>query len=124
DGGEVRLVIGGGGWKTVLAGVGLLSLLSACDSAGPEAAAVPPRAVDVQAISTGEVRDTGEYLGELISRQSIELLPQVAGYVRRIHVRPGQKVKQGEPLIEIDARQQTAALNSAQAQKSSAEVQL
>lgn len=119
----MRLVIGGG-WKTVLAGVGLLSLLAACDQGGEQSAPPPPRPVDVRPIVSGEVRDTGEYLGELISRQSIELLPQVAGYVRRIHVRPGQKVKQGEPLVEIDARQQTAALNSAQAQKSSAEVQL
>lgn len=119
----MRLVIGGG-WKSVLVGLGLVSLLAGCDRGGETAAPPPPRPVDVLAISAGEVRDTGEYLGELISRQSIELLPQVAGYVRRIHVRPGQQVKQGEPLIEIDARQQTAALNSAQAQNVSAEVQL
>ena len=50
------------------------------------------------------MRDTGEYLGSLISRQSVTVVPQVAGYVRKIHVRPGQQVEAGAPLLEVDAR--------------------
>jgi RND family efflux transporter MFP subunit len=68
-----------------------------------------------------ESRDTGEYLGTLTSRQSVTVLPQVAGYVRRIHVNPGQKVEAGTPLLEVDGRQESAALESAQAQRSSAQ---
>jgi RND family efflux transporter MFP subunit len=71
-----------------------------------------------------ETRDTSEYLGTLISRQSVNVLPQVAGYVRRIHVSPGQKVETGAPLLEVDGRQESAALESAQAQRSSAQAAL
>ncbi|WP_164003049.1 efflux RND transporter periplasmic adaptor subunit, partial [Pyxidicoccus caerfyrddinensis] len=64
------------------------------------------------------------YLGSLMSRQSVTVLPQVGGYVRRIHVKPGQQVEAGAPLLEVDAREDTAALDSAQAQLSSTKVNL
>ncbi|NMO19738.1 efflux RND transporter periplasmic adaptor subunit [Pyxidicoccus fallax] len=84
----------------------------------------PPREVDVVTLAPRAVRDTGEYLGSLISRQSVTVLPQAAGYVRRIHVKPGQQVEEGTPLVQVDAREETAALDSAQAQLSSAQVNL
>jgi RND family efflux transporter MFP subunit len=87
-------------------------------------AAPPPREVEVVRLAPTQVRDTSEYLGTLQSRQSVTVLPQVGGAVRRIHVRPGQKVEAGTPLVEVDAREETAALESAQAQQSSARVNL
>jgi RND family efflux transporter MFP subunit len=102
----------------------LLAVVAGC-SGGPQApAAPPPREVEAVALEPKPVRDTGEYLGSLLSRQSVTVLPQVAGYVRRIHVRPGQQVEAGAPLVEVDAREETAALDSAQAQLSSAQVNL
>jgi RND family efflux transporter MFP subunit len=80
--------------------------------------------VEVLTIAPSETRDTGEYLGTLTSRQSVNVLPQVAGYVRRIHVTPGQKVEAGAELLEVDRRQEAAALESAQAQRSSAQAAL
>ena len=65
--------------------------LAACSKPEPKPAP-PPREVDVLAIGPSEVRDTSEYLGTLISRQSVSVLPQVAGYVRKILVRPGTQV--------------------------------
>jgi RND family efflux transporter MFP subunit len=76
--------------------------------------------VEVMELQPGPVRDTGEYLGTLISRRSITLYPQVAGYVRRIEVKPGQQVKQGQLLLEVDPRRERAGVRSAQAQRSSA----
>jgi RND family efflux transporter MFP subunit len=96
-------------------------LLAAVGCNKPEIkAAPPPREVDVLTVSPSEVRDTSEYLGSLISRQSVSVLPQVGGYVRKILVRPGTQVEAGESLLEIDARQESAALESAQAQQQSA----
>lgn len=92
--------------------------LAACGK--EEKKAVPPRKVEAVRITPTPVRDTGEYLGSLISRQSVSILPQVGGYVRKILVRPGQKVEAGAPLLEIDARVESAALLSAQAQQGSA----
>src|SRR5262249_40012514 len=49
------------------------------------------------------------------------LVPQVAGYVRNVLVRPGKQVEAGEVLLEVDARQESAALVGAQAQHMSAQ---
>ncbi len=104
---------------------GALLLDLACDGAGHgPPAAPPPREVEVLALAPTDVRDTGAYLGSLLSRASVTVLPQVAGYIRKIHVRPGDRVEAGAPLIEVDAREETAALDSANAQRESAGAQL
>ncbi|HEY1087123.1 MAG TPA: efflux RND transporter periplasmic adaptor subunit [Archangium sp.] len=96
-----------------------LVVLAAC-SAPEQKAPPPPREVDVLTVVPTEVRDTGEFLGSLLSRQSVSLQPIVGGYVRRILVKPGAQVEVGQPLLEIDARQESAALDSARAQQASA----
>ncbi|WP_408891485.1 efflux RND transporter periplasmic adaptor subunit [Myxococcus faecalis] len=95
-----------------------------CSGKKAAPAAPEPREIDVVTVAPREVRDTGEYLGSLLSRQSVTVLPRVDGYVRRIHVRPGQHVESGAPLLEVDSRVETAALDGAQAQLSSARVEL
>jgi RND family efflux transporter MFP subunit len=79
--------------------------------------------VEVLELKPGPVRDAGEYLGTLISRRSITLYPQVAGYIQRIQARPGQRVKAGQVLLEVDPRRERAGVRSAQAQRRSAEAQ-
>ncbi|MFL5347283.1 MAG: efflux RND transporter periplasmic adaptor subunit [Hyalangium sp.] len=105
-------------------GLALVVGMVGCGGQPPAKAPPPPREVETVTIAPSETRDTGEYLGTLISRQSVNVLPQVVGYVRRIHVTPGQKVEAGAPLLEVDGRQETAALESAQAQRSSAQSSL
>ncbi|HEX8702831.1 MAG TPA: efflux RND transporter periplasmic adaptor subunit [Myxococcaceae bacterium] len=113
--------------KALVAGIWGLALAAGvvgCGSPPPPKAAPPPREVEILTLAPSETRDTGEYLGTLTSRQSVTVLPQVAGAVRRIHVTPGQKVEAGTPLLEVDARQETAALDNAQAQRNSAAANL
>ncbi|QDE91745.1 efflux transporter periplasmic adaptor subunit [Myxococcus xanthus] len=105
-------------------GVTLLAVVAGCSGQKAAPPAPPPREVEVVTLTPREVRETGEYLGSLISRQNINVLPQVAGYVRKIHVRPGDKVEAGAALIEVDSREGTAALDSAKAQLSSTQVSL
>ncbi|NVJ10387.1 efflux RND transporter periplasmic adaptor subunit [Myxococcus sp. AM001] len=105
-------------------GVTLLAVVAGCSGQKAAPSAPPPREVEVLTLTPREVRETGEYLGSLMSRQSVSVLPQVAGYVRKIHVRPGEKVEAGAALIEVDSREGTAALDSAQAQLSSTQVSL
>ncbi|MDP2274799.1 MAG: efflux RND transporter periplasmic adaptor subunit [Archangium sp.] len=94
-------------------------VVAGCSS--PPAKPPPPaREVDVLTVVPTEVRDTGEFLGSLMSRQSVSLQPIVGGYVRKILVRPGAQVQAGQSLLEIDARQEAAALDSARAQQQSA----
>lgn len=109
-------------WTNVIA----VALVAAGCAGGEQKAAPPPppRPVDAVRMTPSEVRETADYLGSLLSRRNVNVLPQVAGYVHRIHVRPGQTVKAGETLLEIDARQETAALESAQAARQSAQANL
>lgn len=95
-------------------------VLGAACAAPAEKPKPPPREVDVLTVTPTEVRDTGEFLGSLLSRQSVTLQPFVGGFVRKILVRPGAQVEAGQSLLEIDARQETAALESARAQQQSA----
>ncbi|MCP3098135.1 efflux RND transporter periplasmic adaptor subunit [Myxococcus sp. K15C18031901] len=102
----------------------MVAAVTGCSRTATPPAAPEPREVEVVSLEPREVRDTGEYLGSLLSRQSVTLLPQVDGYVRRIHVRPGQHVDAGAPLVEVDARAETAALDGAQAELNTARIDL
>jgi RND family efflux transporter MFP subunit len=103
----------------------VMLLSAACgDRAGGAAKPPPPREIDVLVMAPTEARVTGEYLGAMLSRTSVTVLPQVAGYVRKLHVKPGQPVAAGAPLVEIDAREEGAALVSATANAESAAARL
>jgi multidrug efflux pump subunit AcrA (membrane-fusion protein) len=64
------------------------------------------RNVDVQIDATGTVT----------SLTSVDVKPQVASMVTKVHIREGQFVKAGEPLFTLDARSDEANLAKAQAQ--------
>ena len=96
----------------------LAASLLACH--GKDGAAGPPKGfgpMPAQVAKLGEktVTEYDEYLASLTSRRSITLYPQVSGYIRAIHVKPGQKVTQGSPLIDIDPGQQSSQLKSLEA---------
>lgn len=108
-------------------GLGLAALaLAGCQSSrtdgpqGGQGGAGQALPVQVRALEPGPVRETGEYLGTLISRRSITVYPQVAGYVREIPVEPGQRVERGDALLVVDPRQQRANLRATEAQRASA----
>jgi RND family efflux transporter MFP subunit len=84
----------------------------------------PPREIEILTLAPAEARVTGEYLGSLLSRASLTVLPQVAGYIRKIHVKPGQTLAVGDPIVDVDAREENAALVSASAQAESAQASL
>jgi RND family efflux transporter MFP subunit len=113
------------------AGLVALALAAGCKGSqtengpqGGQAGAGRAMPVEVQKLTPGPVRDASEYVGRLISRQSITVYPQVAGYVQEIPTKPGQQVKQGDVLLVVDPRQQRAGLRATQAQQASAEAQL
>ncbi|MFL5352559.1 efflux RND transporter periplasmic adaptor subunit [Archangium sp.] len=113
--------------KTLVVGLWGAALVAGAIGCGDKQVAKappPPREIEVVQLAPSPVRDASEYLGTLMSRQSVTVLPQVAGYVRKIHVRPGQKVEAGAPLLDVDSREETAALETAKAQRTSSEVNL
>ncbi|MBJ6764921.1 efflux RND transporter periplasmic adaptor subunit [Myxococcaceae bacterium JPH2] len=114
----MRLVSGWGRWGMVLA------LVAGCHDkdASKQQGAAAGKALPVQVLSVkpGPVLDSVEYVGTLISRRSITVFPQVAGYVETIPVRPGDTVKQGQVLLVVDPRQVKANLRAIEAQRASA----
>ncbi len=97
--------------------------LAACTRpSGPHAATATP----VEAVTLAErpVEQSTEFVGTVRSRQSTTVQPQVEGFVTRILVRSGDRVRPGTPLMQIDPRMQQAAVASLESQRASREADL
>ncbi|MEA5616479.1 efflux RND transporter periplasmic adaptor subunit [Cronbergia sp. UHCC 0137] len=94
-------------------------------SSPPTANAQPPEVkVKLSTVQTGTIEDSTEYIATLESRRSVNLQPRVEGQVTQIFVRSGDAVTSGTAIIQIDARQQQAAVNSLSAAGQGAKAQL
>jgi RND family efflux transporter MFP subunit len=72
--------------------------------------------VEVAPVKQQMVAESSEFLGTLISRQSVDIQSKVQGIIQSIHVTPGQQVAKGQMLVVIRDQEVKAALNSSQAQ--------
>jgi membrane fusion protein, multidrug efflux system len=91
---------------------------SSADSKQQKAQAAAPRAVSV-ATAQVQRQDVPVYLsglGAVTAFNTANIKSRVDGQIMRVNVREGQNVKQGELLIEIDARPYQAQLDQVQAQ--------
>jgi RND family efflux transporter MFP subunit len=96
---------------------------SACQSkqsAGPPPA-MPPTPVAMTVAHVATVEDATEYVATLKSLHSTTVQPQVDGQITQIRVVSGQRVSQGAPLMQIDARRQQAAVSSQEAERAARE---
>ncbi|WP_394837317.1 efflux RND transporter periplasmic adaptor subunit [Pendulispora rubella] len=111
-----------------LAAVLVLGALCGCGKAagGTEAAGgeAPKLPVDVQTLHDEELVDGTEYLAQLVSRHHVAVYPQVTGVVVQILVKPGESVKRGAALLQIDPRREAANLANQVAAKSQREASL
>jgi RND family efflux transporter MFP subunit len=87
----------------------------------PAAGAPPAMPVQVLVAEPRTISDTTEYLALLKSRHSAMINPQVEGQVTKIFVKSGDHVAAGEPLLQIDALKQEAAVNSQEAARTAQE---
>ena len=84
----------------------------------------PGVAVELSTVGTDLVRNTETYRARLESRRSITLQPRVQGQITQILTRSGTRVPSGTSIIQIDPREQQAALNSVKAAIGVAQSQL
>jgi RND family efflux transporter MFP subunit len=99
-----------------------LILLAGCGRKAPEAeAAVPVIALPVKA-SDGAV--TGRFAGEVHARYEMPLSFRMAGRLTARYVDPGELVKQGQPLAELDPADPAQQLAYAKAALAAAEHRL
>jgi len=71
--------------------------------------------VQTVAVALAPVPQTSEYVATIKSRRSATLQPQVDGRLTQIHVRSGDHVKAGQPLMNIDPQHQVATVASQRA---------
>jgi RND family efflux transporter MFP subunit len=84
----------------------------AAGAGGPQMQAFPVQTVTV---TMAPVAQSSEYVATIKSRRSTALMPQVSGQLTDIRVHSGDSVKAGQLLMEIDARQQRATVDSLRA---------
>lgn len=116
-----RTPLGGrGAWAAAVVVGALAAATGGCKRDGGSAAAggapgamPPPPVVVTQAIA----QDVPVYLDEIgkcVARESVMVMPQVAGQVTQLHFEDGADIKKGQPLFTIDPRPFEAALHQAQ----------
>lgn len=77
--------------------------------------------MEVATVQTMRLQDETQAVGNLVSKQSVTLRPEVSGRVARIAFKDGSAVKQGQLLVQLDDALQRAELNQALAQLSIAQ---
>ena len=96
----------------------------AAENAGPAAPDAMMMPVDVVTLAEVPIQDASEYLAQLVSRTQVAIYPQVSGVVTSIYVKPGQVVREGAPLLQIDPRRESANLSNQVAAKAQREANL
>ena len=66
--------------------------------------------VELKTLQLTPVEQSTEFVGTMKSRHSITIQPQVEGFLTRIAVQSGDRVRPGTVLMEIDAGSQQAAV--------------
>ncbi|NMF62654.1 efflux RND transporter periplasmic adaptor subunit [Brasilonema octagenarum] len=105
----LALLLAGGGFA-------LWRWLAPQNKAPATANAQPPAArVKISTVQAGMIEDSERYLATVESRRSVTLQPRIEGQVSQVFVKYGDSVIAGTPIIQVDARQQQAAVGSVNA---------
>jgi RND family efflux transporter MFP subunit len=103
---------------------------AACGGSGPEAAsqgappALPPTDVRTVTLAERPVPQSSEFIATVRSLRSTTIQPQVEGFLRQIFVRAGDRVRAGQPLVQIDPDRQQAAATVTMSQRAAREADL
>ena len=109
---------------TLLVLLGVLSI--ACDRGGGQPASAAgggrggPAAAAPVSLATLEakpIEQASEFIATLRSLRSTTIQPEVEGVVTRIFVKPGDRVRAGVPLMQINADKQAATVRSTEANR-------
>jgi RND family efflux transporter MFP subunit len=72
--------------------------------------AMPPADVKTITLAPKPVPRTSEFVAMIRSLRSTTIQPQVEGFIRRIFVKAGDRVRAGQPLVQIDPEKQQASV--------------
>jgi RND family efflux transporter MFP subunit len=88
-------------------------------AAGPSA--MPVKVIEARPVP---IRDAGEYVATLKSRDSTVIMPQVEGQITQIFVHSGDRVESGSALMEIDPLKQQATVKSQESARAAQQASL
>jgi membrane fusion protein, multidrug efflux system len=74
--------------------------------------AMPPMPVEMVTLEAKPIEQKGEFVGTVKSRRSTTIQPQAEGFLTRIRVKSGDRVKPGAVMFDIDATSQQANVAS------------
>jgi RND family efflux transporter MFP subunit len=84
----------------------------------------PPARVWVDSVKTGSIQAEWSFLGDVIALQQARLAAGASGEVRRVLVRVGDRVEQGQLLVEIDPSLAAARVRAAEASRNAGDAEL
>jgi RND family efflux transporter MFP subunit len=108
----------------VATGALLAAALAGCNRGSqgvPGPGAFPPAVVKLEAAHPAPIEDTTEYIALLKSLHSTAVQPQIDGQVTGVFVKSGDRVTQGQRLVQIDPSRQQAAVASQEAERAARE---
>lgn len=89
---------------------------TAAAAPGPAAASSDAVAVEIGRVRRARLADEAQAVGSLRAVQTVVLRPEVAGRIAGFGFRNGERVRQGQLLVQLDDTLQQARLREAQAQ--------
>src|SRR5688572_4257155 len=95
-----------------------VALVGCTSSGAPAPTAAPPAAVAMVTLEPRPVERASEFIAQLRSQRSATIQPEVDGVVSRIFVKPGDRVRLGAALVQINAEKQQAAVRGTEANRS------
>ena len=99
----------------VLSFLGITSLISSCDSKSQTQQAMQAPVLSVMTVTESNSTLESAIPTTLEGENDVEIRPQVQGFLTKVHVDDGQRVKKGQVLFTIDQVQLQAAVEQAQA---------
>jgi membrane fusion protein (multidrug efflux system) len=81
-------------------------ILFACKSSADNAGGfqMPPQELPVLTVASVPAVTYQEYTASLQGKKDIEIRPQVDGYIEKMYVDQGARVRRGQPLFHINDR--------------------
>jgi membrane fusion protein, multidrug efflux system len=102
----------------ILLPVSALAILAGCSDSEPKRESEPSRpavTVHTQAVQTTPWPESYQAIGTVRPRKVAVISSKLMGYVREVRVNPGDRVRQGQVLLTVDARDLEANRQQAEA---------
>ena len=119
----ISRVFGLRGWQLLVLSLSTLG----CEGEAPAKSGPngpPPARVQVSEVREGSIAAQWSFLGDVHALQQASLAAGASGEVRRVLVRVGDRVKQGDLLVDIDPSLAAARLRAAAASKQAGAAEL